>query len=106
MSRLLLPLLCIPLVACTPEPAPIGTEISEETAPTASVFDQPDQSCLDDTERGLVGQSVSVVSELGISSPDGIRILRPNDLFTEDYRPNRINIGLDRNDVVAQVWCG
>lgn len=34
------------------------------------------------------------------------RILRPGQPMTMDYRPDRINVELDDNDIVIRVFCG
>lgn len=34
------------------------------------------------------------------------RILRPGQPMTMDYRPDRINVELDDNDIVVRVFCG
>lgn len=35
-----------------------------------------------------------------------IRIIRPGDMVTKDYRTDRLNVELDDNDVVTRVYCG
>lgn len=42
-------------------------------------------------------------SESGASQ---VRVLRPNDMATMDHRPDRLNIHLDDQDVIADVRCG
>jgi len=34
------------------------------------------------------------------------RILPPGSMMTMDYRPDRINVELDDNDIVTRVFCG
>ena len=35
-----------------------------------------------------------------------IRVIRPGDMVTKDYRTDRLNVELDENDVVTRVYCG
>lgn len=35
-----------------------------------------------------------------------IRVIRPGDNVTMDYRTDRLNVELDENDVVTRVYCG
>lgn len=53
--------------------------------------------------KGLVGQRGSVL--IGIALPEGTRVLRPGMPMTTDFRPDRLNIELDRNDRIARVFC-
>lgn len=35
-----------------------------------------------------------------------LRVLRPGDIMTMDYRQDRLNIELDEADVIARIFCG
>lgn len=35
-----------------------------------------------------------------------LRIIRPGDAVTEDYRTDRLNIDLDDAEVITRIWCG
>lgn len=35
-----------------------------------------------------------------------LRIIRPGDAVTKDYRPDRLNVDLDENEVITRIWCG
>lgn len=43
------------------------------------------------------------VSTLPISS---LRVIRPGTMVTEDYLPDRLNVTLDKNDMVSKFHCG
>ncbi|MEX0339737.1 MAG: I78 family peptidase inhibitor [Arenibacterium sp.] len=60
-------------------------------------------ACLSDEQRALVGQPVSVAIPV---LPENARILRPDALYTQDYRPTRINADVDDKEIVTRVWCG
>lgn len=34
------------------------------------------------------------------------RILRPDEMYTQDYNPTRVNINLDRSNQIVKIWCG
>ncbi|MEX0279618.1 MAG: I78 family peptidase inhibitor [Arenibacterium sp.] len=60
-------------------------------------------ACLSDEQKALVGQPISVAMPV---LPENARILRPDSLYTQDYRPNRINADVDGKEMVTRVWCG
>ncbi|MDB5491346.1 MAG: hypothetical protein JWO78_1195 [Micavibrio sp.] len=35
-----------------------------------------------------------------------VRVLRPNDPATMDFSPDRLNVIIDKNDIVTEVKCG
>jgi len=35
-----------------------------------------------------------------------IRVIRPGDNVTMDYRTDRLNVELDENDIVTRIYCG
>ena len=35
-----------------------------------------------------------------------LRIIRPGDAVTKDFREDRLNIDLGETDVIARIWCG
>lgn len=51
----------------------------------------------------LVGQPASVLETMKFSQP--VRILRPGMAVTMDYRPDRLNIEIDAQEVIARVHC-
>lgn len=53
--------------------------------------------------ESFFGESVSVVDSNLI---EDARVIRPGDAVTMDYRPDRLNVYLDSQDVVERVNCG
>ena len=50
-------------------------------------------------------QLFNVISaQVPANSP--VRIVRPDTAVTQDHRPNRLNVMLDRNDVIRDFRCG
>jgi hypothetical protein len=52
----------------------------------------------------LVGQSKDVVERT--TFPDGTRIIFPGQAVTMDFREERLNVLIDGNAAVEQVYCG
>lgn len=49
---------------------------------------------------GLVGASIAAVT-----LPEGVRVIGPDTIVTQDFRPDRVNIRTDANGVVTSVEC-
>jgi hypothetical protein len=66
-------------------------------------------ACNADAIQSLVGQPISdAVTEQARteSGSESVRVLRPGDAATMDFRPDRLNIELDGNDVIQSLRCG
>ena len=53
--------------------------------------------------QGLVGQPVSVVNSMNHRGP--VRIVRPGQAVTMDYRPDRLTVEVDRRDRITRISC-
>jgi hypothetical protein len=42
----------------------------------------------------------------GLSAPGPVRVIRPNQPVTMDYRADRLNLELDARDRIIRVFCG
>ena len=60
-------------------------------------------SCGADALQGLVGQPASVLQTMEFGQET--RIIRPDMAVTMDYRPDRLNIEIDRAERVTRVQC-
>jgi Peptidase inhibitor I78 family len=92
MKRLFPLLLCAPLLAgCVMEPVPMPP---------------PDNlaSCGADDLQYLVGRPGVVLD--GMRFSQDVRVIQYGMAVTMDYDPNRLNIWLDRRDVIERVTCG
>ena len=56
------------------------------------------------TLQTAVGQSEFSIPTLGITSP--VRIVRPDDIVTQEYNPQRINFAVDPSGTIQSVRCG
>jgi hypothetical protein len=60
--------------------------------------------CAADQYQMLVGQPIGEVHTDSLPQP--LRIYGPDQMITMDYRPDRMNIVLDADDIVIEVRCG
>lgn len=55
-------------------------------------------------EAELVGQEWQVLDTVAL--PDGARVIVPGMPYTEDYRPERMNVEIGDDGRIARIWCG
>ncbi|WP_272848199.1 I78 family peptidase inhibitor [Paracoccus saliphilus] len=79
------------LAACEPVP--------ESSTPE---LDLP-QNCGAEELQDLVGQPKSVLDSKDF--PAGTRIIGPGDAVTADYRADRLNIEINRDDRIEKIGC-
>lgn len=60
--------------------------------------------CAADQYQMLVGQPIGEVHTDSLPQP--LRIYGPDEMVTMDYRPDRMNLVLDADDIVLEVKCG
>lgn len=56
-----------------------------------------------------VGREYSEALGAAIRAESGaaaMRVIRPGEAVTLDYRPDRLNVRLDENDVISEIGCG
>ena len=41
-----------------------------------------------------------------VELPEGARVLFPTTPATMDYREDRLNVAVDKSDMIARVYCG
>jgi hypothetical protein len=97
--------------AQAPEPAP-----AEATPPTADgAVDmaadpgEAPQACDADPVQGLIGQEATedvVAQATADSGSASVRVLKPGQPATMDYRQDRLNIMTDDAGVIEQLNCG
>ncbi len=65
---------------------------------------EPDMdACKASTYQGLVGQPKTVLATMML--PAGSRVIGPTDAITMDYRAERLNVELGKDDRIAKVAC-
>jgi hypothetical protein len=91
------------LAGCAANPAGPSGEASADTSSSAA------QACNADRAESAVGKTVSpaLVEEYRKQSGSKTaRALRPNDVMTLEYNPQRLNLRTDDKDVIISVNCG
>lgn len=63
-----------------------------------------EDACKASEHQDWVGKRVDVLNDVDL--PEGARVLFPTTPATMDYRPERLNIAVDKNDVIERVSCG
>lgn len=82
------------------------------TAPSnssSSLFSQSEYRCDAGPAQKLTGQTYSDNIEQQAKALSGsrtVRTLRPGQVITMEYDPERINLRLDERDIVTTVGCG
>jgi hypothetical protein len=94
------------LVACGQTTTTTPAEEPSET-PTASAPQTREEATAQDTcggaaYRSLVGSSLAAVT---LPADANIRVIQPDTVVTEDFRPDRINIIVDANGAITSVEC-
>lgn len=95
--------LALTLAACG-DKATETTTTTVTTETTTTTTPNPVYSaCLSEAQRALPGKHVSAGAAL---LPSNARIIPPDGLVTQDYRPNRVNVNTDSAGIVTRIWCG
>ncbi len=63
-----------------------------------------DDACRASDHQDWVGQRVDVLNDVDL--PEGARVLFPTTPATMDYRAERVNVTVDKNDLITRVYCG
>ena len=61
-------------------------------------------SCPAGEHQEWVGKRVDVLNDVEL--PKGTRVLFPTTPATMDYRQDRLNVDVDKKDVITRVYCG
>jgi hypothetical protein len=62
-----------------------------------------DDACKASEHQDWVGKRVDVLNDVDL--PEGTRVLFPTTPATMDFRPDRLNVSVDKNDVIDRVYC-
>ncbi len=86
------------LAACVETPsAPEDDVLPPEPAPVDLAF------CKGEAFAESVGQSVSTIQA---NLPERARVLGPDDIATQDYRIDRLNVYVDSEGIIQRLTCG
>jgi len=105
MIRASLMALALALAACGPtgettkqDDAATTTAAAPQTRAGATAQD----TCGAAQYSALVGTNIAAAT---FPADAGIRVIRPGDMVTEDFRPDRLNINVDANGVITSLEC-
>lgn len=93
------------LSACTGTPQPMP---AEEAPPPPSITDA-DDACGARTVQDRVGREYTGALGEAIAEESGaatIRVMRPGEAHTLEYRGDRLNVRLDEDGVITDIGCG
>lgn len=96
------------LTACS-TPVDLDAPRTVSSGSSSSLFFHSEYRCDADPAQKLVGKKFSATIEREARSLSGsrhIRTLRPGQVITMEYDPERLNLRLDENDVITTVGCG
>lgn len=88
------------LAACAAAPPAIGPA----PEPGPSVPAGSADTCGATPLAGLIGQPATALERVLVMRQ--VRILRPDDPFTEEFSAARLNIFIDRSERIARLTCG
>lgn len=95
---MLLPLLGVSLAACAAKPVRTGGPLPPQR-----------QACNPDVVQDEVGKPATAERLEAIRERSGskvVRVVRPGQAVTMDFRGDRVDIHLDAQDVIVSVSCG
>ena len=90
--------------ACTPPAAPPAAETSAPTDPTPGTAAEAtvEDTCNAARYSDLVGSNISDVT---IDESPDTRIVAPDSMVTQDFRPERLNILVDADGQITSLEC-
>ena len=88
LMKRLVPILA--LAACAPVEPTVPPPI-EDTCNAAAI-------------APYIGQPVTALEQVELLQ--AVRVVRPGDIVTMDFLATRLNIGLDENETITQLYCG
>ncbi len=65
---------------------------------------QLEDTCNATRFANLIGQEATALETTLLLGP--VRVIRPGDMVTMDFRPDRVNFKIDANEVILAIDCG
>ena len=96
--RWMIPALVV-LAACGGKEKTIETSTTVTETETEAVY----LACLSDAQKAMVGMPLDQARP---ELPADARIIGPDELVTQEYLPNRVNVNVTADQTITRVWCG
>ncbi|WP_109465305.1 I78 family peptidase inhibitor [Albibacillus kandeliae] len=75
---------------------------TERSSPAMSTADG-NEACLNSAQKGLVGKPFDQSRPL---LPADVRVIPADSVYTQDFRPSRVNVNVNNAYTITRVWCG
>ena len=75
-----------------------------DTAPAPLPAPALPDTCNATRHMGLIGQPATALERVLIM--DMVRVIRPDDMVTMDFRPDRINFYINAEETISDIRCG
>ncbi|MFQ1699352.1 I78 family peptidase inhibitor [Loktanella agnita] len=72
--------------------------------PEHAVPPPAEDTCNASAHADLIGQDAKALERRLILGP--VRLVRPGDMVTMDFRPERINFEIGQDEIIASIRCG
>ncbi len=82
----------------------LGLTACTVTEPIAPIPPTTEDTCNARQYANLIGQDATALEKVLILGQ--VRVIRPGDLVTQDFRPERINFGIDTTNRISDISCG
>jgi hypothetical protein len=104
MIRALFVALALAAAACAPPASETPPETPEAEAPMPQTREEAtaQDTCGAAQYRAMLGSNLAAVT---FPADAGIRIIQPDTMVTQDFRPDRLNVIVDANGVITALEC-
>ncbi|OQW57520.1 MAG: hypothetical protein A4S17_04740 [Proteobacteria bacterium HN_bin10] len=102
MRALLVAVSVLGLVACGPTTTATDEPVAEAPTPQTAEEATAQDTCGAAQYAGMIGSNIAAVT---FPAESGIRIIQPDSIVTEDFRPERLNVIVDANGAITALQC-
>lgn len=92
------------LAGCTSVDTSLPDDVPETELPDSGLLERTPDTCGLSEHDGLVGQPLTAFDPASRDRP--VRVVRPGQIVTNEYNPQRMNIDLDGQDQIKAIRCG
>jgi len=104
MPRRSLAVTALVLAACTPSNGPPTAETPDSATPAPGTA--ADATAQDTCNAARYGNLIGTnISEAALSESPDTRIVSPDSIVTQDFRPDRLNVIVDEDGQISSLEC-